>query len=197
MHAYSNLIRLITLCLLAMSCGYIANAQPAVPIEEWEKRQNAHERLTVFGEDIMGESIDPHTGSIQFAHADISIPGNSGLSVSLVRKRTQGFLYHATVDAEFGDWELVVPRIKVVSGAPWVGNRCSDQFGQTIPNVFRGRGGVLTHRSQHSNGVELHIPGMALQQLLESPEGNQWPSTATHVTTQNFYLFCASASDGG
>jgi len=45
------------------------------PIVEWEKKQNAEQRLEVFGNDFLGDSIDPHTGTLAFNHTDISLPG--------------------------------------------------------------------------------------------------------------------------
>lgn len=85
------------------------------PAQDWEKRQNIEERLRSYGPDLLGESIDPHTGGITFEHTDLSIPGNFDLEVSLRRRRTQGPLYHESVEAEFADWSYVVPRVYVVN----------------------------------------------------------------------------------
>ena len=62
-------------------------SEPTEPIIEWEKHQNADQRLTAFGDDLMGDGIDPHTGGITFEHTDIVLPGNSGLDVSIRRRR--------------------------------------------------------------------------------------------------------------
>ncbi|MEM9740411.1 MAG: hypothetical protein AAF829_11125 [Pseudomonadota bacterium] len=199
MRHYLNVVQLVALCVLAAVFVLFADAQPAIPLEDWEKRQNADERLTVFGDDIMGDAIDPHTGSIVFTHTDVSIPGNRQLQVALTRRLSQGFLYHHTVDAEFGNWELVVPRIKVTTIPDWDGDRCSDTFQQNFPNQGTGSGSsyVSITRDQYSEGVIMDIPGYSGQPLLENPNGAHWPSSATHVTTQNFYLYCGAASDGG
>lgn len=95
------------------------------PIVEWEKKQNAEQRLEVFGDDFLGDAIDPHTGTLVFNHTDINLPGNSKLPVTLTRKRVSGFTYKDGVDAEFGDWTLSVPRIKVTSldAMPWIGGK--------------------------------------------------------------------------
>ena len=133
-------------CVLALLLPHITQAQqsaPPKPIVEWEKRQNADERLTAFGDDLMGDGIDPHTGSITFEHTDISLPGNSALDVSLKRRRTQGYLYHEDVDAEFGDWEYLVPRIKAISATarPWTGARCSSSYSALFGVITSGQGG--------------------------------------------------------
>lgn len=47
--------------------GGTVNTAPALPAVELEKRQKADERLRVFGPDLLGDGIDPHTGSIQFS----------------------------------------------------------------------------------------------------------------------------------
>ena len=107
------------LSLLASSLLTIAGGATAVediePIVDWEKKQNAEQRLEVFGDDFLGDAIDPHTGSLSFTQVDVSLPGNSGLSVAIERKRTNGYSYKDGVNAEFGDWTLSVPRLKVLS----------------------------------------------------------------------------------
>lgn len=169
--------------------------------EEWEKRQNAEDRLRAFGDDLLGDGIDPHTGSFSFTQTDVSIPGNFGLPVDLTRRRSQGFLYEDGVDAEFGDWELVVPRLKVTTVQHWTGNRCSNSFGVSFPlHAGGGAGGAGSYhyrREQYSNGLIADVPGHGQQPLLEDPQGAPWPTTAKYVTTNNWYFDCTTASDGG
>ncbi|CAA0324864.1 exported hypothetical protein [Alteromonas alvinellae] len=54
-------------CILftAHSMSLFAN-EDIEPIVEWEKKQNAEQRLEVFGNDFLGDSIDPHTGTLAF-----------------------------------------------------------------------------------------------------------------------------------
>jgi len=176
------------------------SAAPPVPIVEWEKRQNADERLTVFGDDLMGDGIDPHTGSVTFEHTDVVLPGNNGLEVSLKRRRTQGYLYHEDVDAEFSDWEYLVPRIKAVSVQPWTGTRCTSPYYTKFPMITQSQGGgqfTTTANQDYSQGVVMDVPGFGSQQVLEGGGGPQFPAAATHATKENWYLRCGSASDGG
>lgn len=169
---------------------------PPVPMEDWEKRQNADERLTAFGTDLLGDGIDPHTGSLSFQHTDVSIPGNNRLPVAISRRRSQGMLYHKSVDAEFGDWELEVPRIKVTSANAWTGNRCSSHFSTSFPDVWLGQN-TLIRRREYSNGLVVDVPGAGSQQMMKGANGDQWLSSAQWVTTNNWYFTCGSASDGG
>lgn len=187
-------MRLLLSAVAFFGFSGVAQSQE-IPIDEWEKRQNIDDRLTVFGDDLMGDAIDPHTGSLVFTQTDVSIPGNSNLQVEVTRRRSQGFLYHENEHSEFGDWEYVVPRLKVTSAVPWTGNRCSNTFAQSFPTQFVGT--MQIPRWEYSNGLEVDAPGYGTQQLFENPNGNQWPSSAEYVTSGNWYFTCGSANDGG
>jgi len=175
----------------------LALAQESFPLVEWEKRQLADERLTAFGTDLLGDLIDPHTGTLVFEHTDVSLPGNSGLEVAIRRRRSQGFLYHEFVDAEFADWELMVPRIKVTTANQrlWTGSRCSSSFASQF-GLFTSNS-TWFNGSDYSNGVMLDVPGYGSQQILEKIAQSPWPAGATHGTTGHWYFTCGSASDGG
>jgi RHS repeat-associated protein len=180
--------------ILTMEAAGLAFAQP-LPTVQWHLRQGAEERLTVFGEDMFGDQIDPHTGGISFLHTDVSLPGNSGLDVSISRRRIQGVL-PAGANADFGDWELLVPRIKLTTAynRPWTGNRCSNAFATSLTGVIIN--GHNNTRMDYSNGATVEV-GSYKEQLLESPSGAQWPVGTTHVTKGNWRFTCGSASDGG
>ena len=167
------------------------------PIVEWEKKQNAEQRLEVFGDDFLGDAIDPHTGSLTFSHTDINLPGNSQLSVSLARQRSGGFTYKDGVDTEFGDWTVSVPRISVTSltTRAWVGQRCSRPTREIFTSVST-KSNVMFARD-YSNGIQMEIPGQGRQQILDDNNAAIWPSSAAKVTKQNWYFTCITASDGG
>ena len=57
------------------------------------KRASVEERLQAMGNTLLGDQIDPNTGSFSFAHTDISLPGNSGLEVAIRRTRNFGDPY--------------------------------------------------------------------------------------------------------
>ena len=76
--------------LAILSLSSIAHAQDVdIPMIEWEERLTQDDRLTAFGFDLMGDTIDTHIGTITFNHSDISLPGNNGLEVALRRRLTQ------------------------------------------------------------------------------------------------------------
>ena len=101
--------------MISITAGAQLPPLPVEPVVEWDKRQDVGERLAVYGMDLLGDSIDQHTGDISFRHTDISLPGNSGLQVALSRKLTSGHFYRGSVDVEFGDWTYDVPRLHVVT----------------------------------------------------------------------------------
>lgn len=191
--------------------SFSSSSQAYLPNMEWEKRQQIDARLASYGPDLLGDQIDPHTGSITFEHTDVSLPGNSSLEVAIKRRRSPGSLYKvnhqvaSSVNVRFGDWELLVPQIEVVTRAGWPGQRCSKLFAETIPTTVPAPGntwgtspaGLLSH--QYSQGVILAVPGAGSQQILETGGGPQWPAGVRHVTTDGWHLTCAPApaSDGG
>lgn len=180
--------------LVSATTGYALAQQPRI---EFEKRQGAEQRLKVFGPDLMGDAIDPHTGSIQFSHTDVSLPGNFGLDVSIRRKIDQGRFYDWDIATEFGDWQLDVPRIHVTTPTSdkWTGNRCSEDFTTAFPSKYFN--GTYWQRHQYSNGVVMDVPGDGGQQVLDGPQGAQWPAGTSKITNKNWRLTCTSASDGG
>lgn len=54
-------------------------------------QQHPQEGLQILGNNLLGEMIDPNTGSIEFEHVDVTLPGNSGLEVAIRRRRGRGF----------------------------------------------------------------------------------------------------------
>lgn len=198
-----NIRSLVSLTLALLLPFGALSTEIVEPIVDWEKRQNAEERLTVFGDDFLGDAIDPHTGSLSFSHTDINIPGNSHLPVMLSRQRSTGYTYEDGVNAEFGDWSITVPRLTVVSlsGLEWDGNRCSSDVYSILGlvstgSILHGGSSVMTPDS-YSNGIQMELPGQGGQRVLEKVNRAMWPSAAKKVTKDNWYFTCTTASDGG
>jgi RHS repeat-associated protein len=175
----------------------LSSIEDIEPIVNWEKKQNADQRLEVFGNDFLGDAIDPHTGSLVFSHTDIDIPGNSKLRVTLSRQRASGGAYKDGVDTEFGDWTISVPRILVTSldARPWTGQRCSKRSSEILTS-FSNRSSFMLARD-YSNGITMELPGQSSQQILDQNNNPIFPSTAKKVTKNHWYFTCLSASDGG
>ncbi|WP_371196382.1 RHS repeat-associated core domain-containing protein [Glaciecola sp. SC05] len=167
------------------------------PIVDWQKKQNANERLQVFGDDFLGDAIDPHTGSLVFTHTDIALPGNSALPVALVRSRSNGLTYRDGTNVEFGDWDIKVPRISVMSlsARPWTGQRCSSRSTHIL-TPYSDRSSY-TPATQYSNGITLSVEGVSSAQILDDTGVSLWPTAATKMTKDYWYFTCITASDGG
>ena len=190
--------RLIIAAIFLSISAQIVYAQNHDPDQyeytEWHKKTGAETRLTALGSDLMGDRIDPHMGSLSFSQTDVSIPGNSGLEVAIGRTRSGGLAYRHDVEVEFGDWELSSPRIQAISiETPWSGNRCSADYDITLPD---GADIDFLSNTKYSNGVMVRMGGSS-QQVLENPQGDQWPAGATHVTTGNWYFTCLNNIAGG
>lgn len=174
--------------------GYGGEVVPGV---DWETRLQISERLQPLGNDLFGDRIDPHTGSIDFLQTDIALPGNSALEVALHRRNRPGRQFGLS-DAEFGDWEYVVPRILVVTAdaRPWTGNRCTQPFNEqftalwvSAANFWENQPGRFLQGHEYSNGVQLEVGGRS-EPLLQNPSNAPWPAGASHVTHSNWYFTC-------
>jgi len=175
------------------------NTEPKPPAVELEKRQKADERLVAFGSDLLGDGIDPHTGSIQFSTTDVSIPGNFDLPVAITRTISQGRFYGRNVSVEFGDWQIQVPRLHALTrtGHNWTGNRCTKTFAQSFPQHQIDRY-TIWYGHQYSNGLKMDIPGQGSKDVLELQHSNTnlWPAGTEMVTVDAWRLSCGSANNG-
>jgi len=78
-------------------------------------RQEVTTRLEPLGFGLMGDTIDPITGTLMFHHTDVSLPGNSDLEVAIRRMASSGEMTNYQ-EMFFGDWMLNVPQIsRIVS----------------------------------------------------------------------------------
>lgn len=179
-----------------------AQSDDPIPIIDWHKRQTADERLTAYGDDLLGDSIDRHIGSLVFEHTDVSIPGNSGLEVAVRRSLSSGYKYDEGVNVEFGDWEIGIPKISVIAlqSHGWTGQRCSAAWEVSLPDASFATQSFWVEMShkQYSNGVNMSIPGQGSQAILKTDVTNSpYPSTAKNVSVNEWYFTCMTASDGG
>ena len=182
--------------------GIGGNNQPNIPNVELEKRQGAEHRLEAFGTDLLGDGIDPHTGSLSFTTTDVSIPGNFSLPVMIERSRKQGLHYDKSVSVEFGDWQLNVPRIHVLTKSTnnWTGNRCTNTTIQSFPSYSMGNTGTLWTAGDYTNGINMTLPGQGSKELLRpisSNNGTAFPSDTRFVSVDGWRYTCGSANDGG
>ena len=186
------------------------NTQLPEPIIDWQKKQDETGRLSALSMGLMGDRIEPHTGGLSFEHTDVVLPGNSSLDVSIRRRIQTGALYKSNVKAEFGDWELIVPRIKVITSSQSyyrLGARCSahnplQMISVPYPKVVSsstGTGTVQmnrnTYSNEYSNGYSLDVPGYGQQAMRKS--AGALGESAPFFTHSGWKIDCLSNITGG
>lgn len=202
----------LTVVLAAFAGGASAEDPTAevitYPDIEWEKHAPGDTKLQHLTDGLMGDSIDPHLGGLSFEHTDISLPGNSGLEVAIRRKREQGDFYRrygsGVTAYEFGDWQLSVPRIRVLipEGHQWGNARCSQNSISQLPTAIRfTQSGVNDYYLQprdYSEGVMLDVPGQGSQEILNaSAQGGPWRTDTSKATLSGWTFSCVSSINGG
>lgn len=80
----------------AVNVSYLEGQNPVAP-----------DAITTYGPDLFGDRVNLFNGGLEFEHTDLSLPGNGGLPVALVRRHTPG--RPRVVRGQFGDWDLEVP----------------------------------------------------------------------------------------
>lgn len=195
--------------------GEITNV--AVEIDELT-RMGVDDRLQSLDTGLLGDSVDMATGSVSFTHVDVALPGNSNLEVVVRRRRTQGWNFGNGSVANFGDWQLDVPRISVIAPInPYRGNQDASlppppAWTETLCNLQRpgpiivwppnGQANQTIDASliiddwSYANGIDLYVPGQGSKKLLHSASGVQWPSGTTKVTTDYWKTSCISGENG-
>lgn len=167
------------------------------------------------GINILGDQFDPNTGRLSFAHTDVSIPGNSGLSVGISRTRLPAAQRYNDSNSVMGDWTLDLPRVTAMiseaSAAPdWCssGYRPSDvTIDRTVNEVTvqTGAGGfpiplprsrTFSQRWEYEafwQGFKLTVPGRVNEQILD---GGGRRSGTEKGTVSNWSLDCLPNNTG-
>ena len=162
----------------------IASAQ-IIPTwrEEYDKRLKYGDLVEPLKGDIFGEQVNLYDGSISFKATDISIPGNSGLAVSLSRS------YGAGGDATgnvFSNWALDIPSLSGVYGdisatasvGYWApAARCSTVGAPQSLDVWNRRHTQIVPFDSHTywDGVRLSLPGGSGDELLGTSNDPRQP----------------------
>ncbi|WP_291061455.1 hypothetical protein, partial [Hyphomonas sp.] len=167
----------------------------------WNVRQATDSRLTMLDVSLMGDSIDPDTGGLNFSHTDVSIPGNFGLEVAVRRNMSQGWKYHSSVSAEFGNWWLEVPKVtQLIPEEGVTAFACANQQQpETISITINGSSGgepveVQVPYRDYSDGLHLHVPGQGSKMILRELTGTQWAAGTAMATADNWIFKCRAPS---
>lgn len=175
--------------------------------------------LESLGQNLMGDAFNEYSGSLEFTHTDVSLPGNNKLQVSVGRHLATGTRLATLRGGLFGDWDLEIPHLHTVvaNSDTWYGN------GTVSPNLFRcsqfqmppaaayssPEGPRLAFSWQYWDGYHLYVPGSGDQTMLgrraspgdaaappnflQPTDGLQYPV----VTKQNWQFSCLPAMERG
>jgi len=186
--------------------------------EEHAKLINEARNLAALGPDLFGDQTNLQTGSTEFIHTDIDLPGNNGLPVRLQRRFTAASKRGLNLvrPAAFADWELDVPylsgefadaigwRVDVGAGQS-SDQRCSITApAHTVPPSIEVPGfpqPELFRPLDYWHGYNLHLPGGGGGELLWLSPTNttQKPSdgpTYYWATNGNWFFSCANGAPG-
>ena len=112
--------------------GFEENIENYIPPETFTYNFNEINNVTTdvptLTTDLMGDRIDPSTGTISWSHTDVTIPGNFDIEVSLTRTlEDTGNWFGAT--RELGNWSLAIPHVRSTYVTEVNGSLTSAQYG--------------------------------------------------------------------
>ena len=168
------------------------------------------ERLQRDDAGLMGDQIDPNTGSLVFEHVDVSLPGNSGLQVALRRKRVQGDHQFTSGQLGFADWIVDAPTYSYsYVRAPIGPSTLSPQatFGANCVSVWGGGpvyvadNPVELNPYDYSSGYILNVPGKTNGHFLATAPSSITggspiapPAASRGMTNDNWIARCGTVS---
>ena len=164
---------------MAALCCAVGKAHAVDYRTEFAKKVNQSQDVGVLGDDLVGDQINPFTGSLEFTATDVSLPGNFNLPVTVGRRfvvepsrnwANASAFVSAPVSRMFGDWDLDIPFLSGTFSASfgWEGAspttaRCSSPSSQRLDVMYP---------KEYWHGNTLHVPGQPDQTLLISTTSN-------------------------
>lgn len=162
--------------LAALCAAFLCVSGPA-SATSWEQefgaRVKARQTVTALSSEMFGEHISLYDGTTSFSTSDISLPGNSGLSVDVSRSMRMGHPGAFFPDELFGDWGIDVPYLKGLysKGDGWgasssaTASRCTNNttpgWGTNELSVPGGGGGAMLWRNSAPKTPEPQVAGLS------------------------------------
>ncbi len=183
--------------VLALLCAtsFSAAAQSNLPWQEYDRLvERGREIAPLDTGSMFGEQIDMYTGALSFSATDVSIPGNSGLPVAMVRKLAiyDRQHYGGGVRGPFADWAIDIPNVNGVFAPTWHDNRCT----QAVPPGVGSVGSIPGDEYWAGNMAELPGGGEMLQADVARPKPDSG-GPYRWVTEGNTYFSCLSTIKNG
>ena len=185
-----------------------AEAQTVFGPSEETAKINSMQLLNMLTTNDFGESYDPATGTLNLAYTDVSLPGNSPLSVEVRRKFSSNLgTGRFTGLWELGDWSLDLPYVRgeflkaegqyiSLSGDKgWsFGKECDGDVSTVNGRAWDSSGSSWPLSPSHYwSGKFLHIP----QQVSENLIWGRGSYAGKQVTKANYIVTsCFSRTDG-
>lgn len=191
--------------VLTVSIGWplAAAADVTVP-DEYGKTIQQHSRIGTLDGGLFGDHVGLSTGSLEIVQTDVDLPGNNALPVRVGRRFVVG---SAPAKGHFGDWELDIPYLHGIFGAPtlqggWLDHDGTDQrctnFGP--PPEISVYGGFFDP-NEYWLGSSLYLPGTGDQELLIGgdvpPSGGIWPVSTREGAAVRCLASLAPTSEAG
>lgn len=173
--------------------------------QKYENKIEAAKTITALSDGMFGESVNDYNGATAFAQVDISLPGNSGLPVTLGRTFSVEDKYGMNSLGGFGDWDVDVPHIvgMFASGPGW------EVQASGHPDRYKRCSTALPPYLGNSNftvdevwgGHSVHIPGengqlittLAGDTYSDPTDGQVYP----WITQSQSRLRCLAATKNG
>lgn len=203
----------------AMSCAAVVFcagtvsvfAQSKVYSDEYLKHINAAKDVSALGDNMFGDAINDYTGSVQFSQADVSLPGNSALPVSVGRRYSAddktGLPNNYIANGIFGDWDLDIPHLQGVykdmhaMSSTTADKRCNLSGWDEALAPFVTVSNYQFQPDNYHRGKTLHLPGAGDEDVLWfEPSGTDKPTDALvykWVTKGRWYFSCLTSTANG
>ncbi|ALN93751.1 RHS repeat domain-containing protein [Lysobacter gummosus] len=152
-------LELISALLLIAASNSSSAQEVTRPWEEYGKLINSRETIASLGPTLFGDQVDLNTGALSFSATDVSIPGNSKLSVAFSRtfkvSNRKGYLNDSTL----ADWELDAPKLSGVFAPGWKSTRCSVASAAAARPAQVSSSGTVFNPEDFWQGNHADMPG--------------------------------------
>ncbi|HJS34230.1 MAG TPA: hypothetical protein VJ766_01955, partial [Pseudoxanthomonas sp.] len=146
--------------LLLATSGVVSAQDVSRPWEEYGKLIKSRETVAALGPTLFGDQVDLNTGALSFSATDVSIPGNSKLSVAFSRSfkvsNRKGYINDSTL----ADWELDAPKLSGVFASSWgPASRCSVASAAAARPAQVSSSGTVFNAEDFWQGNHADMPG--------------------------------------
>jgi hypothetical protein len=195
--------RLVAIALSALTCASLtAHSQGRSVWEDFSTQMSGSDHSGNLGPDLFGDSTDLYTGATQFLVTDVSIPGNSALSVALQRslEASDTGLGDGLPDSFLTWTRYEVPYLSGAYPEGWIATtqsmghvvtdqRCTYSNGpREIPDDKGSQGEWMVYEYWHGN--HLYVPGRGSQPMLVAAGGSPPTDGPTYrwMTKDHWYF---------